>query len=160
MTGAARHELPSPSLGLVVQLAVTIDPVVAVGPTWRGHRRIVPITGGEAYGPAFTGQILPGGADVQLVRADDVTDLTARYLIRTPSGTTVFVENHGLRHAPAEVSERLLRGELVDPALVYFRSEPRFETDDPSLAWLERDLFVAVGARFPDTVRIDVYRVG
>jgi Protein of unknown function (DUF3237) len=152
VTDAARYELPSPSLSLVVQLAVTIDPVVVVGPTWRGRRRIVPITGGGAYGPAFTGEILPGGADVQLVRPDDVTDLTARYLLRTPSGSTVFVENHGLRHAPPE--------EFVDPALVYFRSEPRFETDDPSLAWLERDLFVGVGARFPDTVRIDVYRVG
>ena len=160
MTDAARYELPSPTLTLALQLTVTIDPVVAVSPTWRGWRRIVPITGGVASGPAFTGEILPGGADVQLVRRDDVTDLTARYLIRTAAGTTVFVENHGLRHAPAEVSERLLRGELVDPALVYFRCEPRFETDDPGLAWMERDLFVGVGARFPDTVRLDVYRVG
>ena len=71
----------------------------------------------------------------------------------------MFIENQGVRHAPTDVMAALDRGERVDPALVYFRSVPRFETDDLSLRWLERDLFVATGARFPDHVRIDVFRV-
>ena len=122
-------------------------------------RRVAPSARAPTEGGTGDGNRGPGGADVQIVRPDDVTELTARYAIRTPTGTTVFVENHGPRHAPPEVNERLLRGEAVDPALVYFRCEPRFETDDPGLAWMERQLFIGVGARFPDLVRIDVYQV-
>jgi hypothetical protein len=57
------------------------------------------------------------------------------------------------------VYERLNRGEVVDPNLVYFRTTPRIETDDPALEWMEDDLFVASGARYPDRVQIDVYRL-
>ena len=71
----------------------------------------------------------------------------------------MFIENSGYRHGPPEQIERLQRGEPVDPGLLYFRTTPRFETDDPELAWLERDVFVATAARQPNEVWIDVFRV-
>lgn len=152
--------LPTPTLEFVVGLDVEVGAPVDGGETGFGRRRIVPITGGAVSGPGFAGVILPGGNDVQLTRPDGVAEIAARYIIETSTGSHVFIENTGLRHGGPEVMARLAAGELVDPALVYFRSVPRFETDDEALRWLERDHFLATGARLPNRVRIDVYRVG
>ena len=51
-----------------------------------------------------------------------------------------------LRFGPPEVMARITRGEPVDPAEVYFRSAPRFETAEPAYQWLTRPLFIAAGA--------------
>jgi hypothetical protein len=81
-------------------------------------------------------------------------------VIETDAGELIYVENSGLRHGPPEAMARLARGEPVDPALIYCRTTPRFETAAPGLQWLARDLFVASAARFPDRVALRVYRVG
>src|SRR5262249_5044130 len=141
--------------GLDVEVTTPID----AGETGFGRRRIVPISGGRVAGPAFDGTILPGGSDVQITRPDGVSEIAARYIIETDRGTHVFIENTGVRLGSPEVMRRIAEGRPVDPADVYFRSVPRFETDDDELRWLERDHFLATGARFPDRVRIDVYRV-
>ena len=75
-------------------------------------------------------------------------------------GARIYVENTGLRFGPPDALERLRRGEPVDPALIYFRTAPRFETACPHLAWMQTSLFLATGARAPDHVALSVYRVG
>ena len=55
--------------------------------------------------------------------------------------------------------KRLLAGEVVDPALVYFRTQPKFETSAPELQWVTRSLFVGIGERYPSEVVIRFYRV-
>jgi len=48
---------------------------------------------------------------------------------------------------------------VVDPALVYFRTTPRFETASPRLRWMMESVFVGTGARFPDRVELSFFRV-
>jgi len=55
--------------------------------------------------------------------------------------------------------DRLRRGEPVDPALIYFRTTPRFETGDEAYRWLTRHIFVGAGVRRPDRVELKVYQV-
>jgi hypothetical protein len=55
--------------------------------------------------------------------------------------------------------EMLLRGELVDPARVYFRTTPTFETAAPDLQWLTRSVFIGTGERLPSQVLIRFWRV-
>ena len=128
------------------------------GTTPYGERRVVDILGGRVAGPRLNGRILPG-ADWQIVRPDGVTDVQARYAIETDSGARILVTSDGLRHGPAEVLAALARGEAVDPARYYFRTVMRFETADPALAWLNRILALATGARERLAVRLDVYEV-
>src|SRR5207253_330483 len=100
---------------------------VELGPVPGGRRRLVPITGGAFEGRndlQIRGRIVPGGADTQLLRDDGVTEADARYTLETEEGVRVEVRNRGLRHAASDVMARLLAGELVDPALVYFRTTP------------------------------------
>jgi hypothetical protein len=150
----------APALEHVADFAVLVAPPIEIGATAAGARRVIAITGGTVTGPRLAGRILPGGADFQIIRTDGVAELHARYVIETDARELIYVENSGLRHGPAEAMARLARGEPVDPALIYCRTTPRFETAAPGLQWLVRDLFVASVARFPDRVAVSVYRVG
>ena len=61
--------------------------------------------------------------------------------------------------APADVTARLLRGEPVDPAQVYFRCLPSFETASPALAWINERLFAGSGVRHPDRVAMQFFEL-
>ena len=93
------------------------------------------------------------------MRADSVAELDARYVIRLDDGTPVYVTNRALRRATPEVTERLIRGETVDPALVYFRCAPSFEVQDGPWRWLAENLFVGTGLRRPDSVEMAFFQV-
>jgi hypothetical protein len=103
--------------------------------------------------------VLPGGADWQLVRADGVADLEARYTLETHDGALIYVRNRGYRHGPADVMRRLAAGEAVDPSLYYMRTTPRFETGDARYAWLNRIVCVATASRLPQAVHLEVFEV-
>lgn len=138
---------------------ITLAPPQELGETPQGRRRIIGITGGRFSGERLSGRVLPGGADWQLVRADGVADLDARYTLETDDGALIYVRNRGYRHGPAEVMRRLAAGEAVDPALYYMRTTPRFETGDARYAWLNRMVCVATASRLPQAVHLEVYEV-
>jgi hypothetical protein len=64
-----------------------------------------------------------------------------------------------MRFGPKQLVDRIAKGEIVDPALIYFRSVPKFETGAEKYRWLMESLFIGVGARHPDRVVIDVHQV-
>src|SRR6188508_346971 len=130
-----------------------------LGHTPYGERRVIDIHGGTVTGAKLTGKVLSGGADWQIVRADGVVHLQARYTLETETGGQILVDAEGYRHGPPEVMERLARDETVDPSLYYFRTFMRFETADPASSWLNRILAIGTGARQQGAVRIEVYEV-
>src|SRR3954467_12628345 len=148
----------APELVHTLHLEVEVAAPIEVGRLTSGLRRVVPITGGTVSG-LFTGRVLPGGADIQLIRTDTETEVEARYLLESDQGELVTVHNVGLRTGSAEDIARLRRDEPVDPARIYFRGAPRFETASPRLARLMTRLFVGVGSRQPRTVLFDVFAV-
>jgi hypothetical protein len=154
--------LPTPTLepvaDLTVYVATPIEAGAVTGLNSRGRRRIIPITGGKVTGQ-LTGTVLPGGADFQIVVSDTCADLDARYLLQLDNGEHVFVMNRALRRGSVEDIAKLVRGEPVDPAAIYFRCAPTFEVSSPALAWLTESLFVGTGARFPDRVEMRFFRV-
>jgi hypothetical protein len=132
---------------------VTVAAPVVVGTTAQGMRRIVPITGGTFAGPRLSGRVVPGGADWQVVRADGVLSIEAKYTLEVSDGTLIMVTNRGMRHGPPEVIEKLTRGETVSPELYYFRTCAEFEAPLQSKhAWLNRALFIGVAERQPASV--------
>lgn len=138
---------------------ISLAPPQELGETPQGRRRIIGITGGRFSGERLSGRVLPGGADWQLIRADGVADLDARYTLETEDGALIYVRNRGYRHGPAEVLRKLSAGENVDPSLYYMRTTPRFETGDARYAWLNRMICVATGARRAAAVELDVFEV-
>ena len=139
--------------------AEVADPLV-VGELPNGTRRIIDILGGTVDGPGIHGKVRPGGADWQVIRREDgFTEVDARYTLETDSGSLIYVQNVGIRHAPADVMRRLNAGETVDQSLIYFRAVPKFETGDPDLEWLMRSIFVCTGERYPNGVIIRFFRL-
>jgi hypothetical protein len=143
----------------LLKAEIALAPPQELGETPQGRRRIIGITGGRFSGERLSGRVLPGGADWQLVRADGVADLDARYTLETADGALIYVRNRGYRHGPAEVLARLARAEDVDPALYYMRTTPSFETGDARYAWLNRIVCVASGARRPAAVELEVFEI-
>lgn len=151
--------MPPPELRFAFEIAVDVHAPFDLGQTQAGHRRVIPIAGGNVSGPKLQGRVLPGSADWQILRPDGTADLDARYTIQADDGTLIYVVNRGVRHGPPEVLARLNRGEPVDPASYYFRTAAAFETSAPEHAWLTRAVLVGVGERYPDKVVIRFWEV-
>ncbi len=144
----------APGLDFFAQLSVQVGPVHEIGPTPAGNRRVIPITGGTVLGDGWTGRVLPGGADFQAIVTPSLARLDARYVLETDGGDLIYVSNQAIRVAPPAVTASLVRGEPVDPSLVYFRCVPAFETSSAALGWINERLFVGSGVRHPDRVDI------
>lgn len=144
--------LPTPTLTPFADLSVEVDRPQEVGHTQHGLRRLIPIIGGQVTGPGWSGRVLPGGADFQLIVNERMAELDARYVIEVDGGDLIYVCNRAVRTAAPDVMARLIRGEAVPPEQVYFRCAPRFETASPSLGWITETLFVGTGMRQPDRV--------
>lgn len=151
--------LPTPALKFFADLSVQVAQPQHVGRTARGVRRLIPIVGGEAIGDGWRARVLPGGADFQLLLTDTLADLDARYTLEVDGGDLIYVCNRAIRTAAPEVMARLVRGEVVDPALVYFRCCPSFETASPTLRWINERMFVGSGARHPDRVEMRFFEI-
>ena len=136
-----------------------LEAIMSLGQTPLGERRIINILGGPVRGPRLNGRVLPGGADWQIIRADGVADIQARYTIESDAGARILVSSEGLRHGPPDIIAKLARGEGVDPSLYYFRTLMRFETADPAVDGMNRILANARGQREARAVRLDVHEV-
>ncbi|WP_405431769.1 DUF3237 domain-containing protein [Micromonospora sp. NBC_00617] len=147
-----------PGLQAAFEVAARLGALQDHGVTRAGHRRVVPIVGGQITG-LFEAEILPGGADWQVVRPDGAIEIDTRYSARTADGGHIYLRTFGVRSGRPEILEALLRGEPVDPAEYYFRLGVRLETSVPALAVLEQSVFVASAIREADRVRYTAYRV-
>src|SRR5271163_471832 len=99
-----------------------------VGATPGSYRRIGVVYGGVFEGERLSGEVLEGGSDWQAVRPDGATTLDVRVVLKTHDDALIAMTYRGLRHGPADVIERVERGEVVDPTAYYFRINPLFET--------------------------------
>lgn len=151
-------EIKPPGLELVFEATGSLSPPVLIGETPSGIERVITITpGGPFVGPEISGRMV-GGHDWQFTRPDGVTVVDALYLLETDDGVHLKCRNRGLRHGPEEVIRRM-GSEVVDPEAYYFRTAPVFSAPAGRYEWLNRSLFICKGARFPDSVKVQFYRV-
>jgi hypothetical protein len=88
-----RKAAPSETRGSqLITESVTLSPSQSVGPSKRGPRNVIPITGGELAG-RITGKVLAGGADYQNLSPPATID--ARYLWQAADGEIIIVRNGG-----------------------------------------------------------------
>ena len=131
----------------VLELYVTLSDKISVGSSDDGERFIVPITGGHFVGKGISGEVMPGGADWQVVRADGVKTITALYSIKSDDGQVIVVDNRGITFSKD--------GET------YKRTIPKFHAPAGKYDWLNKSLFVGTitSIREPRAVVIRVYKV-
>lgn len=140
-------------------LTLDVPPILDLGATPYGIRRIAQVTGGRFEGPKLTGKVLPAGSDWLLLRPDGVLRLDVRLPLRTDDGHLISMAYSGFRHGPKDVMERLNRGDSVDPALYYFRATPYFETGSDKYGWLNNICSIATGQRSASGPTYHVFQV-
>lgn len=151
VAAATAASAAEPGLQFAFEETVTLGADVHPGATALGERNIVPITGGTFEGPGIRGEILSGGWDWQLRRADGCLQIKADYMLRTDDGVIINVVNTG-------VSCR-----AKDPAAAV-RTHPVFEAPLGKYQWLSQFAFIGTldPMTLPDgkrAVRIRFYRV-
>jgi Protein of unknown function (DUF3237) len=157
----AGFALPDPHLTPVYRLQARVGEPLELGDTDAGRRRVVPLTGGTFAGPVLNGTLLPGAsADWQTVLADGTALGDIRYTLQTDAGDVLVVRARSVRHGSAEVLARLGRGEPVDPSEYTFRAAVEIQTAAAHLDWLNKGVFISVGARQPGGVAYETYLVG
>jgi Protein of unknown function (DUF3237) len=152
--------LPEPRLTRVYRLEATLGQPLDLGESPQGRRRIVPLTGGTFSGPELRGKLLAGAsADWQTVLPDGTALGDIRYTLQTDAGELLYVQSRGVRHGSAEVLARLGRGEDVDASEYTFRTSTKIEAAARQLDWLNKGIFISVGARRQGGVIYDTYLV-
>jgi len=152
--------LPEPRVTRVYRLEATLGQPLDLGESPQGRRRIVPLNGGTFTGPELRGKLLPGAsADWQTVLPDGTALGDIRYTLQTDAGDLLYVQSRGVRHGSAEVLARLGRGEDVDASEYTFRTSTKIEAAARQLDWLNKGIFISVGARRQGSVIYDTYLV-
>ncbi len=147
-------------------VTVKVDTPILIGQDLvHGRRQLVPILSGKLkgfnmQGRPIEGELLPGGADIQIIHPNGTCDMSARYGIRLSDGRCMYIENNGIRTVPKEYIENVLNGEFISSDLYYFATQPKIEVYDDSLRWMERHVFFCKAVREVDEVKISYYIIG
>jgi hypothetical protein len=135
-----------------------VPPLLIVGPTPNGFRRIGLVQGGSFAGERLSGEVVSGN-DWQTVRDDFCTKLDVRLLLKTTDGALIVMTYTVLRAGPPDVMQALDRGEAPDPSTYYFRMVPMFETSAKKYDWLNRIVSVGIGNRLADGPVYSIFEV-
>lgn len=117
----------------------------------RDKARVV-VSGRRAEeGRTLAAELVALGAEAQFIQADVRIEEEVRNLVDGTVG--------GVRHGPADVIQRLEKGEEVDPASYYFRIGPTFEAPAGKYAWLNGIIAVGIWHRFSYGPAYSVFEV-
>ncbi len=140
-------------------MSLQVSGMQPIGATPGGNRRIGLVSGGTFGGERLRGTVLPGGADWIIARPDGCTTLDVRLVLQSDDGAAIGMVYRGLRHGPAEIMQRLDRGEAVDASQYYFRTAIMFETAAARYDWLNRIFAIGTGSRPPEGPVYQIYEV-
>ena len=140
-------------------MRLKVDKLQIVGQTPGAFRRVAIVRGGSFEGDRLSGEVLDGGSDWQDVRRDGATSLNVRLVMKTADNALISMTYGGIRHGPREIVEKIEKGEEVDPASYYFRTNPVFETADQKYDWINRIVAVGIGHRLAGGPVYSVFEV-
>jgi hypothetical protein len=137
---------PDRTMSKVLTIDVSLLPPVMLSQSSGGRRTFIPIVGGSISG-RLDAEIIAGGGDWAVEKADESMTIHAHYLVRGANGEVIEVENTGRwRERPG--------------LLPYFVTAPVFTVADGTHTWLRTGVFIGMAHEVDDTrVVIDVYAV-
>ncbi len=148
-------QLESTYLG---ELRIEVTGSYMLGASPLGHRRLDRLDRGYFRGPKVQAEIV-AGMDLLLGGTDGALRPDVRLVLKLDDGETLLIVYRGVRHGPAEVMQRIARGEDVPPREYYLRTGLVFETASVRYGWLNRIVGVGVGRREPGAAVYDVFEI-
>ncbi len=153
---------------LVLQINVQLGPREEMGKGPDGTRVNYPIAGGtfvgkDIDGKPMKGTVVPGGADMSVMREDGVTRINALYRLKTDDGEIIIIDNAGIWRLNESGLAKQAKGlEFKDMKETdfYCRTVPSFKTQPGKHAWLNDYIFVgSIDGVSEHEVLISVYRM-
>ena len=141
-------------------IVVDLKPRLDFGPGPIGNRVFFESAGGTFEGTRLRGEVLPGGGDWTIFRADGSMTLDVRLTLRTDDGALILMTYGGRWITTAEQRAALAvpeEREALDPASYYFRTNPLFETGSPDYAWLNDIVCVGKGYLVENAIAYKVF---
>lgn len=132
------------ALNYVMRIDVDLAEPFDVGKVPDGYRRVLPIAGGTFTGERLRGTVIAGGADWNLVRADEVMTVRAEYLLKTDDGVLIGIHNQGMVRGAIGVMDQVTGGGDIDAGGLYTRLSSRYEAPEGKYDWLNKSIFVGV----------------
>jgi hypothetical protein len=142
----------------LLALREKVPPLLVVGQTPNGFRRVGVVEGGSFEGERLSGVVVSGN-DWQTVRDDSCIRLDVRLVLKTSDGALIVMTYQCLRAGPPEIIKKLDKGEPVDPTSYYFRMNPVFETSAPKYDWMNRIIAVGMGHRLADGPLYNIFEI-
>ncbi|MGY3472763.1 DUF3237 domain-containing protein [Bradyrhizobium ottawaense] len=147
---------------LLFDIAVDLDPRINFGAGPIGQRVLFGAAKGSFEGPRLRGEVLRGGGDWALFRADGTMTLDVRLSLRTHDGELIYMTYGGRWVTPQSLRAEMAdpaRRTKVDPAGYYFRTNPLFETGSQTYAWLNDVVCVGKGYLVEGAVAYKIFEV-
>ena len=141
-------------------LTVDFAGMVTIGQTPAGLRRVAPVTGGVFTGERLNGEVLPGGNDWLVNRADGVMVIDVRLTLKTDDGALIYLSYQGRFLAAPDAMERFAKGITLDPPEYSLAMVAKFECGDPRYDWLNNVVAVGTGERTPTGPIYSIFAVG
>lgn len=154
----------TPQLEFSFSISITVNkPIIVSQDPVYGKRQLIPIEQGTVTG-AISGHVLPGGIDSQIIDAQGLCHLSARYAIATDNGERFYIENNGIRRIPEAWRKQLFEDNMaffndIPQDEIYFRAVPTFEVYSDNLRWLTESIFLCSAQRTATGVFLHMYRV-
>jgi Protein of unknown function (DUF3237) len=126
------------------RITVKLQPSIDVGPVPTGIRRVIPLAaGGHFEGENLRGEVLPYGADWNLIQPTGIMFVSARYMLKTDDGVVISILNEGTAHISDEMMSKIMSNTLKpgDEGW-YCMLQPRFEAPAGKYQWLNERVFI------------------
>jgi hypothetical protein len=143
-------------------IAVDLHPRRDFGNGPHGRRVLFGAAGGSFEGPRLRGEVLAGGGDWTLFRADGTMTLDVRLTLMTSDGALVHMTYGGRWVTPSELRSDIAdpaKRHRIDPARYYFRTNPLFETGAEPYAWLNDIVCIGSGYLIEGGIAYSVFEV-
>lgn len=148
---------------LVMRINVDLGPSEDMGKGPDGHRVNYPIIGGTFVGKGMQGVVVPGGADLSVMREDGTVILDALYRLRTDDDQIIIIHNQGIGRLNESGLEKQASGATIaemEADDIYTRTVPTFKTAHGQHDWLNDYIFVgAIDYPRDEQVIVSVYKV-
>lgn len=131
-----------------------------IGAVPAGQRSIAPITGGVFEGERLSGEVLPGGSDWLIIRADGTMVIDVRLTLKTEDDVLVYLTYEGRFKGQPATLAKLAQGQVLDPGEYSLVSVAKLESGHPDYSWVNDVVAVGTGRQSGFNPIYSFYEIG
>lgn len=144
----------------LLSIAIDLDAPRDIGSGDLGTRYVSYFAGGTVAGRNLEGEVLTDGAIWYLIRRNDcIAELVIQGVMQTTDGAEIAFISRGYSGVGPATMERVVQGQLVNPADALFRGVTFFNTEAEQYAWVNHATTITTYQYTLDQLHFVVYEL-